>query len=46
MVDLDFLARVCYVLECRVEDLLEYVPPAEESPESPAEESSTANDPA
>lgn len=24
MVDLDFLAKVCYVLDCRVEDLLEY----------------------
>lgn len=36
MVDLDFLARVCYVLECRVEDLLEYVPPAEQPSEPPA----------
>ena len=25
MVDLDFIAKVCYVLECKVEDLLEYV---------------------
>lgn len=24
MADLDFIARVCYVLDCRVEDLLEY----------------------
>ena len=24
MVDLDFIAKVCYVLECKVEDLLEY----------------------
>lgn len=24
MVDLDFIAKVCYVLDCRVEDLLEY----------------------
>ena len=24
MADLDFIARVCYVLNCRVEDLLEY----------------------
>lgn len=31
MVDLDFLARVCYVLECKVEDLLEYEPPAEDA---------------
>lgn len=31
MVDLDFLARVCYVLECRVEDLLEYLPPEEDA---------------
>ena len=29
MVDLDFLARVCYVLDCRVEDLLEYQKPEE-----------------
>ena len=29
MVDLDFLARVCYVLDCRVEDLLEYQKPGE-----------------
>lgn len=27
MGDLDFQARVCYVLNCRVEDLLEYIPP-------------------
>ena len=27
MVDLDFLARVCYVLDCKVEDLLEYEAP-------------------
>lgn len=25
--DLDFLAKVCYVLDCRIEDLLEYQPP-------------------
>lgn len=24
MVDLDFIAKVCYVLDCRIEDLLEY----------------------
>lgn len=29
MADLDFLAKVCFVLNCRIEDLLEYVPPAE-----------------
>lgn len=23
-VDLDFLAKVCYVLDCKIEDLLEY----------------------
>lgn len=23
--DLDILARICYVLECRVDDLIEYV---------------------
>lgn len=37
MVDLDFLARVCYVLECRIEDLLEYEPPEEEPGDRPAE---------
>ena len=26
-VDLDFLAKVCYVLNCKVEDLLEYEAP-------------------
>lgn len=26
-VDLDFLARVCYVLDCKIEDLLEYTAP-------------------
>lgn len=25
--DLDFLARVCYALNCKIEDLLEYEPP-------------------
>lgn len=25
--DLDFLAKVCYVLDCKISDLLEYVPP-------------------
>lgn len=32
--DLDFLARICYVLDCRVEDLLEYQKP-EENGEAP-----------
>lgn len=27
MVDLDFLAKVCFVLDCKIEDLLEFVPP-------------------
>lgn len=27
MADLDFLAKVCYVLDCRIEDLLEYQKP-------------------
>ena len=26
-VDLDFLAKICYVLDCRVEDLLHYEQP-------------------
>ena len=27
LVDLDFLAKVCYVLGCEISDLLEYQPP-------------------
>ena len=27
LVDLDFLAKICYVLDCRVEDLLHYEQP-------------------
>ena len=27
MADLDFLAKVCFALNCRVEDLLEYISP-------------------
>lgn len=27
MMDLDFLAKICYVLDCKVEDLLEYKGP-------------------
>lgn len=27
MVDLDFLAKVCFALDCSIEDLLEYHPP-------------------
>ena len=29
LVDLDFLAKVCYVLDCEISDLLEYQPPAD-----------------
>lgn len=29
MVDLDFLAKVCYVFDCQIADLLEYHPPEE-----------------
>ena len=29
LVDLDFLSKVCYVLNCSISDLLEYQPPAE-----------------
>lgn len=25
MVDLDFLAKVCYALDCKIEDILEYL---------------------
>lgn len=27
MVDLNFIAKVCFVLDCKVEDLLEYIAP-------------------
>jgi putative transcriptional regulator len=27
MADLDFLAKVCYTLDCKIEDILEYEPP-------------------
>ena len=27
--DIDVLARICTVMDCRIEDLLEYVPPQE-----------------
>lgn len=27
--DLDFLAKICYVFNCKIEDLLEYIPPQE-----------------
>lgn len=30
MADLDFLAKVCCVLNCKIDDLLEYVPPRNE----------------
>ena len=26
-IDLDVLARICTVLECRIEDILEFIPP-------------------
>ena len=31
MADLDFLAKVCCVLDCKIEDLLEYQPPESET---------------
>ena len=27
MVDLNLFAKICYVLDCKIEDLLEYIPP-------------------
>lgn len=33
MVDLDFMSRICYALDCTLEDLLEYVPPEKEKAE-------------
>lgn len=38
MVDLDFMSRVCYALDCKLEDLLEYVPPEEEASRQAGEE--------
>lgn len=29
MADMDFLAKVCYVLDCKITDILEYEKPAE-----------------
>ena len=29
MADLNFLAKVCFVLDCRIEDILEYESPAD-----------------
>ena len=34
--DLDFLAKVCYALNCKIEDILEYEEPQE--PEEPTEQ--------
>ncbi len=28
--DLDILARICYALDCKVEDIIQYIPGAEE----------------
>jgi len=33
MADLDFFAKVCYVLDCRIDDLLEYEKPSGNSAE-------------
>ena len=30
MADLDFLAKVCYALDCKIEDILEYEEPEDE----------------
>lgn len=30
LLDIDVLARICHTLDCRIEDLLEYIPPTEE----------------
>ena len=34
MADLDFLAKVCYSLDCKIEDILEYEPPTKEKGET------------
>ena len=33
--DTDVLARICTVLDCRIEDLLEYVPPEKKAEQEP-----------
>lgn len=33
MADLNFFAKVCFVLDCRISDLLEYQPPENRGPE-------------
>ncbi len=32
LVDLDFISKVCYVLDCSISDLLEYEPPSPDDP--------------
>lgn len=32
-IDLPVLARICDYLECRIEDILEYIPPDNQSPD-------------
>ena len=38
--DFDVLARICHALDCRIEDILEYVP---EDPEGQEEDNNSKN---
>ena len=38
-VDFDVLARICHALDCRIEDILEYVPADPEEDSSKSDES-------
>lgn len=37
--DTDVLARICTVLDCRIEDLLEFVPPEKKAEQEPGQRS-------
>lgn len=44
-VDLNFLAKVCFVLDCQISDLLEYQPPAEQTELAEATEPTEPTEP-
>ena len=37
--DTDVLARICTVMDCRIEDLLEFVPPEKKAEQEPCQRS-------